>query len=150
MPTSELYNLDNYQRAESVGYLLSAVKARLVTALDADLAELGLTGAQFGTLMAIADGEEKTAADICRSTGCDTGAMTRMLDRLEEKGLLRRERSTEDRRVVHIRLTDAGRDLPQLALPAVIGVLNRHLTGFSREELETLKSLLRRMLANAA
>ena len=39
------------------------------------------------------------------------GATTRLLDRIEAKGLCRRVRSQEDRRVVNIELTDAGRDI---------------------------------------
>jgi len=82
--------------------------------------------------------------------GCDTGAMTRMLDRLEEKQLVSRERSNDDRRVIHIHPTALAGDITRQAFPAAVAVLNRHLAGFSRDEVETLKSLLRRMLANAS
>jgi len=145
-----IYDPASFSREESIGYLISAVKARLVVALDAELDALGLTGAQFGTLMCITHDEAETAADICRLVGCDTGAMTRMLDRLEEKQLVSRERSNDDRRVIHIHPTALAGDITRQAFPAAVAVLNRHLAGFSRDEVETLKSLLRRMLANAS
>ena len=143
-----LYSPDTWSLDESLGYLLAQVRGRIVAAIDAELAGLDITWAQWGTLLKIANGRGDTASDLCRS-GCDTGSMTRMLDRLEQKGLISRERSTEDRRVVLLRLTEAGKALyPQLP-PIAVKVLNDHLRGFSREELETFKGYLRRMLANA-
>jgi DNA-binding MarR family transcriptional regulator len=78
----------------------------------------------------------------------DTGSMTRMLDRLEEKAVLRRERCTEDRRVVFLRMTATGQELlPQLR-SAAVRVLSRHLAGFSPEEVDNLKQYLDRMIEN--
>jgi DNA-binding MarR family transcriptional regulator len=144
-----LYTVASYRMNDSVGYLLAQVRARLSNAVDAELAGYDITAAQWGTLMRIASGACATAADLCRNGGCDTGSMTRMLDRLEEKGLIRRVRSTEDRRIVNIELTEAGRALYPKLLPIAVKVLNHHMRDFSRDELETLKALLRRILANA-
>ena len=79
----------------------------------------------------------------------DAGAMTRLLDRLETKGLCRRVRSLDDRRVVNIELTDAGVEAAK-GIPAVLcRVQNAHLAGFSEAEFETLKGFLNRILDNA-
>ncbi|MGB0127230.1 MAG: MarR family transcriptional regulator [Rhodocyclaceae bacterium] len=144
-----LYTEDSYRIEESVGYLLAQLRARLVSAVDAESAGYDITAAQWSTLLYIGNGHCRTAAELCRRTSCDTGSMTRMLDRLEEKGLIRRSRSTEDRRVVNIEFTPAGSELFPKLPSIAIRVLNRHLRGFSRDELEQLKSYLRRMLANA-
>jgi DNA-binding MarR family transcriptional regulator len=78
----------------------------------------------------------------------DTGAMTRIVDRLEGKGLVRRERSREDRRAVVLRLAPSGRaQLPRLAAAAA-RVLEEHLAGFNGTEIEALKSYLGRMIDN--
>ena len=97
----------------------------------------------------IATGCGSTAAELCRFSRYDTGSMTRMLDRLEEKGLIRRVRSSTDRRVIHLELTEAGRELYTLLPPVAIKVLNSHLQGFTRAELELFKNFLRRMQANS-
>jgi DNA-binding MarR family transcriptional regulator len=144
-----LYTSDDYRPEESVGRLIGLVRAQLMAALDDELADLGLTGAQLPVLHWICQSQEATAATLCRSIGSDTGSMTRMVDRLEEKGFVRRVRSQADRRVVHLELTAAGKALRPMITPRVVKVLNRHLSGFSREELEVLKNLLRRILANA-
>jgi hypothetical protein len=84
----------------SVGYLMGRARASLLSGLDTELARFGLSGMQFAVLKHLAEGSARTAADLCRFMQYDTGAMTRILDRLEEKGLVRRERSREDRRAV--------------------------------------------------
>ena len=92
--------------------------------------------------------EGNTLASLARELSIDPGAMTRSLDRLAAKGLLRRERSSEDRRVVHLVLTDEGRKVAK-EVPAVLAqVLNGHLRGFSLDEWQLLLQLLQRMLDN--
>jgi len=131
-----------------VGHLIGRARSALLTGLDGELEPFGLTGAQFAVLKNVADGVAATAADLCRTMHYDTGSMTRMLDRLEEKAVLRRERCTQDRRVVYLRITDTGNELlPQLRAAAV-HVLSRHLAGFSPEEVEKLKHYLVRMIHN--
>jgi MarR family multiple antibiotic resistance transcriptional regulator len=131
-----------------VGHLIGRARSALLTGLDGQLEPFGVTGAQFAVLKNVADGVAETAADLCRTMHYDTGSMTRMLDRLEEKSVLRRERCTQDRRVVFLRITDTGNELlPQLRAAAV-HVLSRHLAGFAAEEVETLKQYLVRMIHN--
>jgi DNA-binding MarR family transcriptional regulator len=131
-----------------IGHLIARARSALLTGLDGELEQFGLTGAQFAVLKNVADGTAATAADLCRTMHYDTGSMTRMLDRLEEKSVLRRERCTEDRRVVFLRITATGNELlPQLRT-AAINVLSRHLAGFSPAEVDTLKQFLVRMIEN--
>lgn len=146
--TSQPYTVDNYRRDDSVGYLINGVRALFIARMDTRLAEQGITGSQWGTMMSLVQGGARTAAESCRQLGCDTGAMTRMMDRLEEKGLVRRERSSDDRRVVHVLPTDAGVDMTRQAMPAVVNTLNELLAGFSPEEIELVKNFLQRMQAN--
>jgi MarR family multiple antibiotic resistance transcriptional regulator len=132
----------------SVGYLVGRARTALLTSLDTELEPFGLTGAQFSVLKNVAQGTAATAADLCRTMHYDTGSMTRMLDRLEEKAVLRRERCTKDRRVVFLRMTATGKELlPQLR-SAAVRVLSRHLAGFSPEEVDNLKQYLDRMIEN--
>lgn len=149
-PVEPLYTLENYSLEDSVGRLISDLARRLAAAIDDEMARMGMdiTSAQWGILMRIANGCATTAAQLCRFTQHDTGSMTRMLDRLEEKGLIRRVRSSRDRRVVSLEITEAGRALYPLLPPVAIKVLNAHLKGFSRTELDQLKGFLNRMRAN--
>ena len=144
-----LYTAENYNPEDSIGRLIADVSGRLLAAFDDEMTDLGITGAQWVILMRIANGCASTAAELCRFSRYDTGSMTRMLDRLEEKDLIRRIRSSTDRRVIQLELTEAGRELYTLLPPVAIKVLNRHLEGFTRDELDLFKRFLNRMRANS-
>jgi DNA-binding MarR family transcriptional regulator len=77
-------------------------------------------------------------------------SMSRMLDRLEEKDLVRRERSANDRRVVNLHLTAKGRKVANRIWPIVVDGMHVHLDGFKKDELAQFNDFLARMLANGA
>jgi len=91
-----------------------------------------------------------SASSLCSGMSYDPGAMTRMVDRLEAKGLVRRVREKEDRRKVRLELTKEGREAFPEMKARVVEVLNRMLKGFSKGEASQLQDFLKRMLANAA
>jgi DNA-binding MarR family transcriptional regulator len=116
-------------------------------AIDARMSEHDLTDAQWRPLMALYLNSEATATSVARWVGCDSGATTRMLDRLEDKGLLRRVRSTNDRRVQQVELTEEGRKTAAIVPYLVADVLNAHLADLSAAEVDQLRDLLRRIIA---
>jgi DNA-binding MarR family transcriptional regulator len=131
-----------------VGAVLKGVIASITHQVDRRLVDHDLTHAQWVPLFKLAHGECGTVAELARTLQSDPGAMTRALDRLEAKGLVARVRSSEDRRVVNLELTDAGREVAAV-VPAVLAeVLNLHLAGFSHDEWRALLSMLKRMRAN--
>lgn len=140
------YDAQSFVPQESVGYLMKRVMLSIVHQADKRLAEHDLTMAQWGPLMRMKMEGQSTVAELARWSNTDAGAMTRLLDRLEKKGLCKRVRSLEDRRVVLLELTPQG--LQAVAdVPGVLAeVLNAHLAGFSRQEWEALKSYLGRMV----
>lgn len=145
---ADFYRPGLYGPEESVGYLMKRVMNSVVQHADRRLSEHGLTNAQWGPLFKISHGHCTTVAELARELQMDAGAMTRLLDRLEKKGLCKRVRSTEDRRVVNIELTPEG-EAAAAKVPAVLcEVLNAHLAGFSKTEWQALKTYLRRMLDN--
>jgi DNA-binding MarR family transcriptional regulator len=153
---ADVYDLETYQPRKGVGHLLSRVRAEMLAALDkaleadAELAALEISSAQFIVIAALALADTaKSASDLCKGISYDAGAMTRMIDRLETKGLIRRNRRPEDRRVVYLELTEEGtRAYPRMRAVSM-GVVNRFLQGFSEAEARQLESFLSRMLLNA-
>jgi DNA-binding MarR family transcriptional regulator len=75
-----------------------------------------------------------------------SGAITQRLDRLEEKGLITRERSEDDGRAVVVTLTRAGRQALDAALPDHLATERELLDGMSAADRELLADLLRRLL----
>jgi DNA-binding MarR family transcriptional regulator len=151
----DIYDSTSYQPRKAIGSLLSRVRVEMLAALDQELAAdrrlapLELSAAQFIVIASLAGDERKSASDLCKGISYDAGAMTRMLDRLEGKGLIRRNRSPEDRRLVHLELTDEGRAAYPRMRELSLSVANRFLRGFTKAEARQLEGLLGRMLENA-
>ena len=104
---------------------------------------------QWAPLYKLHLGHATTVAELARECQLDAGAMTRLLDRLEAKGLCRRVRSVSDRRVVNIELTDEGREAARQVPHVLCRVQNEHLAGFTHDEWQQLKGYLTRILDNA-
>lgn len=142
--------ISQYQLGESVGYLISRVRSTLSNLVtQRSMAELGITSQQGSILFMVASGKCLLAAELAREYGIDASAVTRLVDRLEKRGLLTRVRSNEDRRVVRLALTPEGHAIAA-RMPAIFnGVLDNLLGGFTPEEVGFLKSMLRRVLVNS-
>jgi DNA-binding MarR family transcriptional regulator len=154
---ADVYDIETYQPRKGVGHLLNRVRTEMLTALDkaleadATLASLEISSAQFIVIAALALADSaKSASDLCKGISYDAGAMTRMIDRLETKGLIRRNRRPDDRRVVYLELTDEGNRAYPRMREVSMGVVNRFLRGFSQTEARQLEGFLTRMLENAA
>ena len=144
------YAADLYRPEESVGYMMRRIMTAVSQAVEGQMSEPGgPTYPQWIPLHKLHMGTATTVAELARECLLDAGAMTRLLDRLETKGLCRRVRSVADRRVVNIELTDEGRAAAQQVPEILCRVQNQHLAGFSEAEWEQLKSYLRRILDNA-
>lgn len=137
-----------YAVEDSVGYLMKQVMVSFVTQADKRLGAHGLTHAQWAPLMRLRVTGESTVADMARWLHIDAGATTRLIDRLEKKGLCRRIRSTHDRRVVFVAITPDGLAATAQAPAVLTDILNAHLAGFSDAEWKQLIVLLRRMRDN--
>lgn len=142
------YTAASIQPEDSVGYLLRKVLSSIRNMADAQLQRRGLTVAQCLPLYKITHSQNTTLAALARELEADPAALTRLLDRLETKELVVRERSTTDRRVVHVRTTARGTAMAEELTPVLAETLNTHLTGFSHDEWQQLLGLLHRMLAN--
>jgi DNA-binding MarR family transcriptional regulator len=146
-PTA-FYRGDAYRIEESIGYLLRIALSRLKRDAEIELQAQGTTSEQALPLLAVSQGLCNTGADLARLYDMDPGAVTRMLDRIEAKGLIERVRRSDDRRVVELKLTVAGAALAARIPQVLSDTLNRVLRGFTRNEVETLKDMLRRVAMN--
>ena len=149
LAVTAFYAAQGYKPDDSVGYLMRRVLSLMAHDIERDLEPSGLTNAQWLPLYKLYLGSASTVAELARGCDLDAGSMTRLLDRLEAKNLCRRLRSSDDRRVVNLELTDAGRAAAQ-DIPVILSqVQNSYLAGFSEAEWHTLKGYLGRILDNA-
>ena len=145
---ADFHTPGQFRPDESFGYLMRHILSSVRERANQRLALHDLTYEQWLPLFKLSMNEGNTVAGLARELEIDAGAMTRAVDRLEAKGLVRRERSSQDRRVVELTLTAEGRRVARKVPPVLSEVLNGHLAGFSHAEWQQLLALLRRMLAN--
>jgi len=144
-----IYDIDSFRPSQGIGAYIGRARRTIVEAIDRELAPLDISHAQWIVIMLLGDGAASTAAELCKILIYDPGAMTRLLDRLEKKGVLRRVRAKDNRRAVQLKLTADGKKLYPRILDALVRVFNRLLHGFSKSEVRLLEQLLKRMVANA-
>lgn len=141
------YDPATYRAGDSVGFLVRQVNLSLARYVDAKVAAFGLTDAQWAPLLLIQHGP-RTAVELAHELRMSAGAMTRLLDRLQAKGLLQRRRSAADRRVQELELTPAGQDLAAQIPHVIAESLNYALRDFRADEVDSLRAMLRRIIAN--
>jgi MarR family 2-MHQ and catechol resistance regulon transcriptional repressor len=135
-------------------YIKLVRAAESVTAsLQPGLAASGLTASQFGALEALWHLGPMCQRELGEKLLKSSSNVTTVVDNLERRGLVERQRSAEDRRVVTLRLTEAGRRLVQKALPPHVQEITAafdHLGAAERRELARLCRKLGREVARAA
>jgi DNA-binding MarR family transcriptional regulator len=129
----------------SIVWLLAFLGMAARRRTDTLLTTLGLSPPEAMLLRSVASTADATVLGL--ADGCGLGGSTAVgaIDRLEQTGLVQRERDREDRRVVRVRITERGREVTE-QLPALACALEDELTeGFSAAERETLRGNLTRL-----
>jgi DNA-binding MarR family transcriptional regulator len=142
---SALEELKNAQ----FGYLVSQIRNALFAALDKEMLPLDLTASQYVVVIGAMLNRARTVNEFCQMAGIEPGPMSRLLDRLEAKGIVRRVRDLEDRRQVNVTLTDKGAALYPQINAGIHKVYGHFLNGVSEQEALVLKHVLEKILLNA-
>jgi DNA-binding MarR family transcriptional regulator len=136
------YQVATYHAQNSVGYLTKRAHSLMLDIMEPILAERGFSFVQYVILSWLRDGIAVNPKDICAQYRHDSGALTRVIDQLAERGLLERVRGDKDRRKVELKLTAAGRSVIEGLIPLVVDKLNEALADFSSDEVHELVRLL--------
>jgi DNA-binding MarR family transcriptional regulator len=141
------YDSDTYAPERSIGYLIKACNQTTMTLLDRMFTDegVGVTTSQWSAMMTIHHGLAPTCAALAREMAHDKGAMTRLIDALEDKALVERTRSADDRRVVHLSLTPAGVATTIRCRNMVVEHWNRCFTDWTAEEVESLLAHMQKL-----
>ena len=134
------------QKAALDAYIKLWRAAHLVEAqANRHLANFELTTSQFAVLEALFHlgplSQRQLGHKILRSSG----NLTMVIDNLEKAGLVRRQRSMTDRRVMNVTLEEAGRSLIERVLPPHVAGIVEVFAGLSERELAQLASLTRKL-----
>jgi MarR family 2-MHQ and catechol resistance regulon transcriptional repressor len=133
------------ERALRLWIALARCYATFARAVSARIMEYGLTTPQFGVLEALYHLGPLPLGELAEKLLVTGGNITYVMDRLEEQGLVIRERSAQDRRVVRARLTEVGESLVAEFFPRHATAIADLASELDPDEQEGLRRLLKRL-----
>jgi len=137
------------QSGDSPGFLLNQAVLALNGALDRALAPLGVTGAQWTVIYLLHEHRAQTVNEFARAVGSDSGAASRLVGRLIDKGLVVRDGEPGSTRRTPLSLTEqAQQKYPQLRA-TVAATLGELTDGITTERLAELGETLQLIIGNA-
>ncbi len=132
-----------------IGYWVGALASAFRRGAEQELRPFDIAPAQWAIMELCYRGEANTPSGLSKVIPIDTAAISRHLDRLKDKGLVRRRRSARDRRSITVTLTDEGRALgPVLAL-RVKANNEKFLKGITEDEEAAFLDIVSKMLRSA-
>jgi DNA-binding MarR family transcriptional regulator len=136
------YDQATYRTQDGLGYLVKRAHSMMLDIMEPVFEARGFTFIQYVIMSWLRDGIAVNPKDICIQYRHDSGALTRVIDQLADRGLVERVRRDRDRRKVELQLTAAGRVTIETLVPLVVEKLNAALAEFSTEEVKELLRLL--------
>lgn len=137
----------DYDRQQSLGGLINVVAFHVRQAFERELQRYGLDISVWPVLVCLWEMDGIPQGQIAEHLGVPGYAMSRGVDRLERAGLVRREVDAASRRVRRVFLTESGRHIKATLSPLAAETNRRVLAPLSTEEQETLRCLLRKLVA---
>jgi MarR family transcriptional regulator, lower aerobic nicotinate degradation pathway regulator len=127
---------------ERIGFLLSMTKGGAESICTAALKPLELHVRQFGLLTALATEGPRSQQELAEWTRMDRTSMVALVDSLEERGYVRRERNPADRRAYLLQLTPEGKRIQARARKLMLGAEEELLGSLNAGERDQLRELL--------
>ena len=144
-PTVDRINLAQWHDVlapHSLGYRLKLLAQLSSRRLQEVLEPFGLTPFHWLVLCCLWQEDGLPTSSIGDKLQQVGGTLTGVLDRMEERGLVRRERDTRDRRIWRIWLTDSGTELQEVLPPLVAKIRDRAVDGISEADTELFSQLI--------
>ncbi len=147
---NEQQDLDHWALENSIAYLSRIAFRSFATLTEKQTLSHGVSAGQWRFLRQLWREEGLTQRELSNRVGMREPTTVVALKSLEKAGLVRREPSTVDRRKMHVYLTDKAKALEPLLIPISAKVHELATRGFTDDEVETLRALLRRLIDNLA
>ncbi len=129
-------------------YLLNRAGARLAASFEKDVRPLGASLQTWRVLAALRERDGRRMGELSETTAIEVSTLTRLVDGMERRRLVKRRRDPADARVVLLHVAPAGRRLTARLLPIAERYERVALAGFSPRAAEVLRRALRRLYAN--
>ena len=136
---------DNEAAALGTYVKLMRAAESLTARVHKHLSSLGLTVSQFGVLEALNHLGPLSQRDLGQKILRSSGNITLVIDNLEKRGLVRRERDRQDRRFFIVQLTDEGQKLIRKIFPLHAALITREMSVLNAREQEILGNLCKKV-----
>ena len=135
-------------RFDRAGHLMGMLHRALRRKYDRQLKDFGLTPCQFEVLMILWEEEGIFLSELGRRVSRDGPTITGVVDRMENKMLVKRKRDTHDRRAVRVVLTSKSKGMKEQLSATKKRVLQKIAKNLSSKEIASLESVLAKMMKN--
>jgi DNA-binding MarR family transcriptional regulator len=132
----------------SVGYQIRMVYRAMQRLLQTRIGPHGVTLGMWYYLRALWSEDGLTQSELSRRIGTMEPTTLSAIQSMERSGLVKRVRSGDDRRKMHIHLTKKGKDLEALLMPLAVEVVDTSVAGLSPAEVKLLLTFLRTIRDN--
>jgi len=141
------YTLESLEANKSLGFLIKRCGIVMTQIAERRFESQPVSFMQWMVLIWLVQRSYASPSELSAHLGHDMGALTRVADELQRRGLVRRERSEHDRRAVELATTAAGRRHALAGKRIMVELLNELVAPYSKPEVEILISLLQRLLS---
>ncbi len=138
-------NLPHYELDEQIGFILRLAHQINTNHFGRSIGD-GLSATQFSLLARLAERGPVSQNRIGRQISADGATVTGMIIRLKQRGLIETAKSSKDKRLVLVDLTDKGREVFERNIEASLKISADTVGTLTPDEAETLKALLRKMI----
>ena len=137
-----------YREDESLGFILYTADIKMKQHFQGKIKLFKITPEQWAILSRLFEEDGISQKELSEKTLKDQAALTRTLDRMEKRELIKRKVSPNDRRSFLVHLTDAGQTMRSKIGPIAAECSEEAVKGFTEEEVKVLKKLLRKTILN--
>ena len=138
-----MFDLSNY-----LPYLMNRTMARLALIGDAEVSKFGIKLQGWRVLASLYARDGQRISELSETTSIEISTVSRLMDALEEQGLVEKRRERPRARAVSAHLTRQGRTLVQRIIPAAEYTEDAAVEGISAADLATVKRALKKMFDN--
>ena len=140
------YKVETLEPMKSIGFLIKRCGVMMSQLAERRFESQQISFTQWLVLIRLRFHDHMSATRLSEEMGHDMGALTRVVDSLERAGLVRRERSQQDRRAVEIAITPQGLRVVEACMDFVVDLMNELVEPYSKEEMDTLILQLQRLM----
>ncbi|WP_460207660.1 MarR family winged helix-turn-helix transcriptional regulator [Scytonema sp. NUACC21] len=146
--SKELESWQQVRAPYGMGYRIKLLSQLLARKLTERLEPFGLTPFHWVVLCCLWEEDGLPTSSIGEKLQQVGGTLTGVLDRMEERGLIRRERDSRDRRIWRIWLTDAGKELETVLPPIAVEIREQAMRGTTYAERDIFSQILNKAIDN--